>query len=173
MNQSKALQLKVDELIVVLEKDAELIEKSLARLNELRVSLIRRNLDAMNQILLLVKEEAENRTSNDIIRDRIRGELSDILGCDVKSMKIGVLGNYLCEQQRDRLFEKRQVLLNLTKRMYTEHNLTNRLVSEYSKLNHRFLESIFYPKSQNKPSVYDASGKVDRDADSAFMNVKL
>lgn len=172
MNRSMALQLKVDELLVVLDKDIELIQNSLVRIGELRECLIRRQQETMDSVLGMVRADAEQRSANDIVRERIRAELSGILGCDVKKMTIGALGNYLSEQQRDRLFEKRGTLLILTKKLSKEYLLTQKLVKTYSKLHRRFFEKVFYSKNKNQ-SVYNSSGQVDRDADSSFMNVKL
>ena len=172
MKSSKVLQVKVDELLSVLGTDIELIEKSLNRLKGLRGSLIKRDEAGMRQLLECVRSESESRDANEIRRERIKAELSDILGCDAQSMTIGVLGNFLSEIQRDRLFEKRGKLLVLTKQLSVEHAHTSMLLKEYSRLNRMFLQKVFYPNNENT-GLYNSRGSVDRLSDAAFMNFKL
>lgn len=169
---NKAVQVKVDEFLVALEKDCELIEKSFERLVNLRECLIKRDEVSMRQILDSVMMEAKERASNELLREGLREELSQLLGFDVKEMTIGVLGNYLCEQQRDRLFEKRGRLIVLADRLKKEHMRSQMLLAEYSRLNKAFLQKIFNPK-KDKAAVYNSKGSVDKSSDAAFLNLKL
>lgn len=169
----KQIQIKVDELLAALETDCALFEKSFDRLQTLRKCLIERDENSMKNVLETVKEEAGQKAANEMRRETLRDQLSEMLECDVKQMTIGVLGNYLSDRQRERLFEKRARLIKLTDRLKKEHMRTNMLLAEYSRLNRAFLERIFYPKKPNRAGVYDSKGSVEKKIDAAFVNLKL
>ncbi|MHC4455543.1 MAG: hypothetical protein ACYS0I_00390, partial [Planctomycetota bacterium] len=90
-----------DELLVVLDRDIQHIEKNLSRLNELRSLVIKRDEAALRKLLETIKADSDSYASNESKRQSLRKELADAIGCDVHQMTLSVLEDNLSKEKRD------------------------------------------------------------------------
>lgn len=169
---SGAVKIKVDELMTALDRDIELLEMNLERLDSLRAALIKRDERLMKELLGNVKDSSGVQSANDSKRERIRFELAELLGCGAADLTVTMLITIMPEDQSQRLMEKKSLLLSLTSKLNQEHVNTGMLLAEYTKLNRLFLNKIF-ADNKTDSQVYNSRGAVSSSSDAAFMNLKL
>ena len=167
-----AMKIKVDELITVLDRDIELLKLNLGRLDSLRGALIKRDEEAMKELLGAVKGGSDTQVNNDCRRERVRLELAGLFGCDARDLTVTMLITIVPQEQSKRLMEKKSQLLSLTNKVNAEHVSTSMLLAEYAKLNRLFLKKIF-ASDKTDSLVYNSRGSVKSSDDAAFMNLKF
>jgi len=163
---------KVDELLVCLELDIRYIEESLARLNELRSLVIKRDDAALGRLLESIRAGSEDYRSNELKRQSIREELADALGCDVKQMTLSALEAHLPGAKSSQVAQTKAKLRSLTQELQKEHLSTVLLLSECARFNGVLLRSVF---EIGKTGVvcYNSNGATKRQIDTALVNMQF
>jgi hypothetical protein len=163
---------KVDELLVVLDKDIEHIQDSLSRLNELRSLVVKRNEADLGKLLEGIQAEADNYRSHELRRESIRKELANALGCDLKQMTLSRLEVVVSEERKAQVATKKARLRELTKQLKKEHLSTAMLLSDCARFNSQLLSSVF---DLGKVGIvcYDSKGSAKRGATEAFVNLQF
>jgi len=163
---------KVDDLLVVLDKDIEHVQESLSRLNELRSLVIKRDEAALSSLLERIRVESDAYTANELKRRSIRRELALALGCDFELMTLSRLETSLPEEKKAQVNQRKAKLKSLTKELKMEHSRTALLLSECVRFNALLLRSII-DLGKTGTLIYDANGAASRQSHTAFVNTQL
>jgi len=167
-----AIEDRVDDLLIVLDKDIQHIQESLSRLNELRTLVIKRDDVALGKLLEEIRAEAGSFTANELKRWSIREGLAVALGCNFEQMTLSRLETILPEEKRVQAAERKTKLRSLTEELKKEHLSTAMLLSECARFNNMLLKSIF--DFGNKGTlVYSSRGTASRHSDGAFVSLQL
>ena len=163
---------KVDELLTVLDKDAEQLEQSLSRLNELRTAVIKRNDSLLAKLLESVQQESQAYKSQTLKRQLLIRELAVALDCNFAELTLSKLESVLSGREKGLVAERKEELRSLTRKLKTEHLATTRLLSECARFNRSLLKSIFN-NDITGVVTYESRGSSDLRSDTAFVNLKL
>ena len=82
---------KVDELLVVLDKDIQYINRSLSHLDQLRSLVIKRDHEELGRLLENIRKEADIGTVNELKRQSIRKQLAEALDCRADQLRLSML----------------------------------------------------------------------------------
>ena len=163
---------KVDELLVVLDKDIEHTQQSLSRLNELRSLVIKRDDVALGKLLESIQTESDSYRSHELKRQSIRKELASALGCGLEQMTLSTLEASLPKEKKDQVTGRKAKLKSLIKELNKEHLSTALLLSECARFNRMLLKSVF--NLGNTGTVYYGSdGATRQQNDMAFVNLQF
>jgi hypothetical protein len=163
---------KIDELLVVLDKDIQHIEESLLRLNELRGLVVKRDDAALGKLLGSIQAESNGYGSHELKRQSIRKELAIALDCDVEQMTLSRLEAVLPEERRVQVTEKKVKLKSLAGQLKKEHLRTAMLLSDCARFNSLLLKSIF-DLGKTGMVYYNSDGATKRQTDTAFVNLEF
>ncbi|RKY11730.1 MAG: hypothetical protein DRP65_03440 [Planctomycetota bacterium] len=166
------IQDKVDELLTVLEKDAEQLKQSLLRLNEMRTAVIKRNDSLLAKLLESVRQESQAYKSQASKRRLLIKELSAVLDCNFAELTLSKLESVLSGRKKGAIAERKKELRSLTRKLKTEHLATTRLLSECVRFNRSLLKSIFN-NDITGVVTYDSKGSSALRSDRAFVNLEL
>ena len=165
------LELLVDELVVVLDKDIMQVELTLERLDSLRGAVIRRDEDGLRQLLETIQTEGTEYKGVESRREEIRGRLAIILGCDFEAMNLSALCSVLEGERERAVYSRREVLLTLTDKLRMEHSCTMILLRECSRLNKTMLKGMF---GRGDESVtYTSRGNAQWEIQNEMVNMRL
>ena len=155
-----------------LEKDAEQLEQSLLRLNELRTAVIKRNDLLLAKLLESVRQDSQAYKSQTLKRRLLIKELSAVLDCNLSELTLSKLESILSGGKKGLVAERKEELRSLTKQLKTEHLATTRLLSECIRFNRSLIKSIFN-NDITGVVTYDSGGSSRLSSDKAFVNLKL
>ena len=141
---------KVDELLAVLDKDIEHIQRSLSRLNELRRLVIKRDDTALGKLLESIQAESDSYRSHELKRQSARKELAIAFGCSLKQMTLSRLEGVLSG----------------------EHLGTALLLSECARFNNVLLKTIL-DLGKTETVHYNCNGATSRQTETAFVNLQF
>lgn len=163
---------KIDELLVVLDKDIQHIQDSLSRLNELRSLVIKRNDADLGKLLESIQTESDGYRSHELKRQSIRKELANALDCNFEQVTLSRLEAVLPEEQKARVATRKVQLRALTKELKKEHLSTVMLLSDCARFNRQLLKSVF---DLGKMGVvyYNSKGSAKRGMTEAFVNLQF
>lgn len=161
----------VDELLIVLERDIQHIEKSLLRLNELRSLVIKHDDASLDELLGIIRAESDSYKSNELKRQEIRKDLAVSLDCDMKQMTLSRLEAELTGEKKVQIAEIKSTLSSLAGQLKKEYMSTTMLLSDCSRFNSLLLNSIF---ELGRPAAitYCSDGSKKRRTDPAFLNLQ-
>ncbi len=163
---------KVDELLAVLDKDIEHIQRSLSRLNELRRLVIKREDTALGKLLESIQAESDNYRSNELKRQSARKELAIAFGCSLEQMTLSRLEDVLSGEKKAQVSERKAKLRSLTKELKKEHLGTALLLSECARFNHVLLKTIL-DIGKTEIVHYNCNGATSRQTETAFVNLQF
>ena len=165
------LEILVDELLVVLDKDIVQIELTLERLDSLRSAVIRRDEDGLRQLLEKIQAEGTEYTVVEARREEIRRRLAIILGCDFEQMNLSALCSVLEGDRQWEVSSRREILTELTSKLRMEHSCTMILLRECSRLNKTMLKGMF---GRGDESVtYTSRGNAQWEIQNEMVNMRL
>ena len=163
---------KVDELLVVLDKDIEHLRQRLSQLNELRSMVIKRDDAALGRLLEKNRLEADTYIANELKRRNIRKELASAIGCDCDRMTLSRLEPELSTQKSAQVRQRKTELKALSERLTKEHVSTGLLLSEFTRFNSLVLRSVFGSGPEGTVT-YNCNGQTRRYGDAGFVNLHL
>jgi len=167
-----AIEDKVDELLVFLDRDIQHIQESLLKLNELRRLVIKRDDAALGKLLESIQAEADSYRRHELNRQSIRKELANALGCNLKQMTLSTLEASLPKGKKAQVTQRKAKLRSLIKELKKEHLSTALLLSECARFNKLLLKSIF-DVGKTEVVYYDSNGATRRQTDTAFVNLQF
>jgi hypothetical protein len=163
---------KVDQLLAILQNDIEHLQKTLARLNELRSLVIKRDDTALSKLLESIHADSDTYKAAELKRQMIRKELSRALGCSLQQLTLSALEAVLPDEKKNRIALIKAKLKLLIKELKKEHISTTLLLSECARFNSLLLKSIF-ALGKTGTLTYSSSGATKQQADLAFLNLQL
>jgi hypothetical protein len=167
-----AIEEKVDALLSCLDKDIQLLQKGLSRLDELRGLVIRRDDDALGKLLETIQVEANDRKRHEQYRQSIRRELAMALRYEPGQVTLTALETLLPKDKKDRITERKEEIQSLVVKFRKEHLETVLLLSECARFNNLLLKSIFN-LSKIESFSYTKNGSTKRQTDVTLINLQL
>ena len=163
---------KVAQLLLVLDKDIQQMQKSLSRLNEIRSLVVKRDEAGLGKLLENVQSEPDSSKCNELKRQSIQKELAIILDCSPKQITLSRLEAELAGEKQAQVAEKKAMLRLLANQLKKEHLSTSLLLSDCTRFNSILLKSIL-EFGQSGTITYSPKGFAKRQTNSAFMNVQF
>jgi len=163
---------RVDELLVVLDKDIEYLRRRLSQLNELRSLVIKRDDVALSRLLENNRLEADSYIANELKRLNIRKELAVALGCDFDRMTLSRLELELPAQKSTQIQNRKTQLNALIGQLKKEYLSTSLLLSEFARFNSLVLRKVLGAGATGTVT-YNSNGQTKRHGDTNFMNLHL
>ncbi|MBN2314735.1 MAG: hypothetical protein JXM79_12460 [Sedimentisphaerales bacterium] len=167
-----AIEEKVDALLACLDKDIQLLQKGLSRLDELRGLVIRRDDDALGKLLETIQVEANDRQRHEQSRQSTRRELAMALRYEPRQMTLTALETLLPKDKKDQITERKAEIQSLVMKFRKEHLKTVLLLSECARFNNLLLKSIFNLGKVESFS-YNKNGSTKRQTDVTLINFQL
>jgi hypothetical protein len=115
--QTIALSNKARELLDVLERDIEHVERTVSWLNELRGFVIKRDEENLSRLLEEIRNEAKEYSANEQRRCLMREELAGLLNCTQKELTLSVLSRSMAEPEKTAIIESQERLRTLLVRL--------------------------------------------------------
>jgi hypothetical protein len=162
---------KIDEMLTVLDKDIQHMQENLARLNELRSLVIKRDNASLGRLLESIQNDADSYAANEAKRNAIRRQLSAALDCAFDKLTLSRLETVVSEDKKNRIAEIKTGLKSLAEELKKEYLGTVMLLSECARFNNLLLKSIF-GFGKTGTTMYGSSGEAKRQTDAAFVNVR-
>lgn len=173
MNKTQVLiDEKIDELLCILDKDAERLRVSLLRLDELRALLVKRDEKALARLLENIRMEIDGHKDLEDRRQLIRQELAIILKCDFSQVTLTRLASEVDGEKSERITSKKAELQSLATRLKEEHLRTMMLLSDCSRINSVLLNGILN-FTRTGTVTYSNNGKAKRHSETAFVNMQF
>lgn len=166
---------KVDELLIILDKDAQHIQESLSRLNELRGLVIKRDDAALGKLLGSIQSESNSYRSQELKRQSIRKELATALDCSLEQMTLSRLEEVLPEEKKAQVTERKDKLRLLAEELKKEYLSTTMLLSDCARFNSLLLKTIF-GLGKTGMVYYNSNGAAKRSVlgrTAAFVNLEF
>lgn len=163
---------RIDELLVVLDKDIRHIEESLLRLDELRCLVIKRDEAAMGDLIRRIQSQTDSYADNECKRQSIRTDLAKALGSNVEDVTLSRIETILPGGKRAQVADRKAKLRKLIKKLKNEHLSTSMLLSECARINSALVRAIF-DLGKTGTVVYGPNGGVRRSSDTAFVNLQF
>jgi hypothetical protein len=166
------LQEKVDELLLVLQKDLEHIERSIEKLNELRELVIRRDDSGLSTLLEEIRSQSQEYIENQKLREQLRQRIGRILNWPVEQVRLGKLQRMVSGERAIHAEEVRKRLRDMILRLQSERAGTVVLLTDLARFNRMLLNTIL-ETWRGCGITYDASGGTSRNDEVAFMNLRF
>ncbi len=163
---------KVNELLLVLQKDLEHIERSIGELDELRELVIKRDDSGLSKLLEQIRSRSQGHVENQKLREQIRQQIAEILGWPVGEVRLGRLQQEVSAEQQIHVRQMREQLGGMISRLQSEHAGTVMLLADLSRFNSMLLNTIL-ETGQVCSVIYNARGGTSRSGDVTFMNLQL
>ncbi len=170
--QTTELTQKTQDLICVLERDIEHIERTASHLNKLRGLVIKRDEQGLSQLFEGIKKEVQEYSANERHRLLIREQLAGLLGCRTNELTLSVLVKRIGEPAKTAVAMSREKLKALVGHLQREYASTVALLTDCARINSMLLKIIF-ERSRRGPVCYDSTGVTSRESDAAFMSMRL
>lgn len=163
---------KVDRLLVCLDRDAQHMQESLQKLNEMRSLVIKRDEAGLGKLLESLQVASDCYKEHELNRKSIRKELADSLGCNIEQMTLSALESCVSEAKKNQVTLMKAKLRSLSVELKKEYLSTALLLSECTRFNNMLLKGIF--NLCNTESVhYKSNGETRRHIDTAFVNLRI
>jgi hypothetical protein len=162
---------KIDQLVAILDRDIQFIQKNLSRLTDLRSFLIKHDDAALANLLEEIKSDSNTYSANELQRQQIRKELAIAAGCDPRQMNLSKLETMLPAHDRNAIFAKKIKLQALARELKREHTSTARLLADCSRFNSMLLKNVF--NIGRTGIVYNSNGSAKLQEEIAFVNMRF
>ena len=163
---------KIDELLVILDKDIQHIQENLLRLDELRGLVVKRDDATLGKLLASIQNESDDYKSNELKRQSMREKLAIALDCNLEQMTLSRLEAKLSGEKKAQVAGKKTILRSLAKELKKKHLSTALLLSDCARFNSMLLRSVF-ELGKTGTITYSSNGSKRRQADTAFVNLQF
>jgi len=163
---------KIDELLVVLDKDTHHIQENLSRLDELRSLIVKRDDAALDKLLASIESELDSYKSNELKRKSIRKNLAIALDCNPEQTTLSRLEAELSGEKKAQVARRKAILRSLAKELKKKHLSMALLLSDCARFNSVLLRSVF-ELGKTGTVTYSSNGSKRRQADAAFVNLQF
>lgn len=166
------IRIKVDQLLVILEAQTQRMQTNLARLDELRALVVKRDETSLRKLLNIIQSESGDFNGDELKRELLRTELASIFGCDRRQLTLSRLADELSGERRDKLIETRTALQKLGQKLKNEYLSTMMLLSECARFNRTLLNNVLN-LGQSGSVTYNSNGSTERRGRTAFVNLQF
>jgi hypothetical protein len=163
---------KVDELLMVLDRDIRHLEETLSRLNELRALVIKRDDVSLGRLLEKIRAESNDYRENESKRQVLRQELAGTLGCGTERMTLSRLEAEFSGERKLEISRRRIQLQTLAMRLKKEHLSTSILLSDCARFSRMLLRNIL-DLGNGGITTYNPKGHTEHRPNRAFVNLQF
>ena len=160
----------VDELVVLLDREIELLDKRHAQLEELSRATVRRDDEVLDPLLEQIERTQQVQTRTDLKLQALRSTLAATLGWAVAETRLARLIERLDGPRAAELDYRRQQIILLSERLKRQHMATVLVVTECARINRMLLESFFPEK--RAVTTYGARGQSSWGLDVGLVDVE-
>jgi hypothetical protein len=158
---------KVDELLILLDRDIQHMQQNLSWLNELRVLVVKRRETDLGKLLESIQAESDSYRSHEIKRESIRKALD----CGLEQVTLSELETVLPAERKAKVAGKKAELRALTEELKREHLSTVMLLLDCARFNRQLLNSVFGLAEAGM--VYNSKGSTRRGMTEAFVSLQF
>jgi hypothetical protein len=166
------MQVKVDRLLIVLQRQIQTIKLNLSRLNELRAFVVKRDELSLRKLLSTIQSESPNQADDELKRETLRKELAIIFGCQTRQMTLTMLEEELDGPKKERVAQIKNDLRDSAIELRKEHAGTIMLLSECARFNKTLLNGVLQ-MGRSSEITYSQNGSALRHGNSGFMNLQF
>ena len=166
------IEMCVDQLLAVLDRDIENLQETLSRLNELRRRVVKQDLDALRQLLESIRTDSKIHQDNEHLRQLLRKKLAAALSCAFEDITLTYLGTRLTAVQNNEITKRKTKLQALAGLLKKEYAATQMLLADCGRFNRLLLKTIF-ETGQSKTITYKPTGTAERQTNTLFMNLQF
>jgi len=163
---------KVDQLLLIIDKDIQHIMENLSRLNGLRGMVVKRDDVSLRKLLESIQSKSNSYKENEFKRQSLREELATALDCSLEQMTLSRLEAELSGEKKREVKWRRIKLQTLAEKLKKEHLSTTMLLSDCARFNSVLLKSVL-EFGQTGTVTYNPKGFANRQARSAFVNLQF
>lgn len=163
---------KVDQLLIVLDRDIQHIQENLLRLNELRSLAVKRDDASLRKLLESIQSDSHSYRENELKRRLLREELAMASDCSFEQMTLSRLEADLSGEKKAEVAQRKAELQTLAGKLKKEHSSTAMLLSDCARFNSVLLKSILQ-LGQAGTITYNPNGSAERQTSSAFVNLQF
>ena len=163
---------KIEQLLVVLDRDIRHIQENISILNQLRHLVIKRDDVSLRKLLESIQYGSNGYQDNELKRQSLREELAIVLDCSFEQMTLSRLEAELSGEKKAEIAERKTKLQALAAELKKEHLSTTMLLSDCARLNSVFLKSIL-EFGQVGTVTYSPKGSAERQTNPAFVNLQF
>ncbi len=163
---------KVDELLVVLDRDIQYIQENMLRLDKLRGLVVKRDDAALEKLLASIESGSDSYRSNELKRKSLREELAIALDCNPEKMTLSRLEAELTGEKKAQVARRKALLRSLAEELKKKHLRTALLLSDCARFNSKLLRSVF-ELGKTGTVTYSSKGSKRRQTDTAFVNLRF
>jgi hypothetical protein len=162
---------KINELLLILDRDIQHIQKSLSRLDDLRCFVIKRDDESLLKLLENIQSETNSYRENELRRGQLREELASEFGCGAEQITLSRLEAKLSGEKKVEVAEKKHKLRLLVGKLKKEHFSTMMLLSDCARFNRMLLKSIF-EFGRGGITTYSPRGLTENQTGTALMDIQ-
>lgn len=166
------IEMKVDELLTVLDEDIRHVRTSLSRLDELRSLVVKRDQEALGKLLERIGEESHEYSTNESKRESMRRGFAATLKCEVSDMTLSRLESVLGDPKKTEVAQRKAELRSLTEELKTEYMKTAMLLSDCTRFNRALLRGIL-ELGNTGAATYGSDGVTKVQNDSVFVSMEF
>lgn len=163
---------KVDRLLICLDRDAQHMQESLQKLDEMRRLVIKRDEAALGKLLETIQGASDDYRNQELNRKSIRKELAESLDCDIEQMTLSALESCVPETRKNQITQIKTRLRSLSAELKKEYLSTALLLSECARFNNMLLKGIL-GLGKTESVQYKSNGQTRRNIDTAFVNLQI
>ncbi len=163
---------KIDQLLLVLDKDIQHIVENLSKLNDLRGLVVKRDDVSLHELLESIKSESNSYKENELKRQSLREELATVLDCSLEQMTLSRLETELSGEKKAEVAQKKTKLQTLAQKLKKEHLSTMMLLSDCARFNSVLLKGVL-EFGQAGTITYNPKGFAKHQASSTFVNLQF
>ncbi len=160
-----------NELLAILDKEIELLNRKRSELDCLTEFIIANNDNGMEKLLLQMEQTQQSQAETDIKLDALRKALANELQVPPEQVRLSRLIEQLEGDDRLAADYRRQQIVLLAEQLRRKHMETALLLIESARINRLLLES-FFPQSQ-PVNTYDADGPQSWRPDAGLLDAEL
>lgn len=166
------IEIKVDELLTVLDEDIRHVRQSVSRLDELRSLVVKRDQEALGELLESIRKESQEYSTNESKRESMRKDLAAVLECEVGDMTLSRLESALDDAKGAEVARRKTELRSLTEELKTEYMRTAMLLSDCTRFNRSLLRGIL-ELGNTGAATYGSDGATRIQNDSVFVSLEF
>ena len=163
---------KLDQLLEVLDADAEQMNRNLRWLEQLRELLVKRDEKALHRLLQHIQAQSSKHQETETRRCQLRNELARAMACSADKVTLSMLAESVCQPRSSRITEKKHTLNELAARLKREYFTTTMLIADCSRFNRHLLDTVF-GFNRNKNTTYSIRGQKRQNTESSIVNLKF
>lgn len=161
----------LDELNEFLDGQVDQITQTLHQLDILRAAVIRRDSEALDQLMEQVRLLGEQKKKTQMIQNQLQQKLAVFCECPVEQVNVSRLCERLSQEDRHEIQLKQCKLQQLITKLNNECRSAELMLRECARFNRLLLSSLV--GKDNQMRTYTAQGKEQWNLDCDLMNMKM